>query len=50
VEAGPLAARTAGAVALGVLLTPLASILALIEPGLEKNSDCGKLLQEANPK
>lgn len=49
VEAGPLAARTAGAVALGVLLTPLAAILAFIDPGLEKDSDCAKLLQEAKP-
>jgi uncharacterized protein involved in outer membrane biogenesis len=49
VEAAPLAARAAGAVALGVLLTPLASILAFIEPGLEKDSDCAKLLQEAKP-
>jgi uncharacterized protein involved in outer membrane biogenesis len=49
VDAGALAARTAGAVALGALLTPLASILAFIEPGLEKDSDCAKLLQEAKP-
>lgn len=49
VEAGPLAARAAGAVALGVLLTPLAAILAFIEPGLEKDSDCAKLLQQATP-
>lgn len=46
VEAGPLAARAAGAVVLGVLLTPLASILAFIEPGLERDSDCVALLQE----
>jgi uncharacterized protein involved in outer membrane biogenesis len=43
-DAGPLAARGAGAVALGVLLTPLASILAFIEPGLERDSDCAALL------
>ncbi len=49
VEPGPLAARAAGAVALGALLTPLAAILAFIEPGLEKDSDCGKLLEEAKP-
>lgn len=49
VEAGPLAARAAGAIALGALLTPLASILAFIEPGLEEDSDCGKLLQQAAP-
>jgi hypothetical protein len=49
VEAGPLAARAAGAIALGALLTPLASILAFIDPGLEKDSDCGKLLEGAKP-
>lgn len=42
-------ARAAGAIALGVVLTPLASILAFIEPGLEKDSDCTALLN-ANPK
>lgn len=46
-DAGPLAARGAGAVALGVLLTPLASILAFIEPGLERDSDCAALLKQA---
>ncbi|WP_290817222.1 AsmA family protein [Ferrovibrio sp.] len=46
VDAGPLAARGAGAVALGVLLTPLASILAFIEPGLESDSDCAALLKQ----
>lgn len=46
VDAGPLAARGAGAVALGVLLTPLASILAFIEPGLERDSDCAALLRQ----
>lgn len=45
-DAGPLAARGAGAVALGVLLTPLASILAFIEPGLESDSDCAALLKQ----
>lgn len=49
VDPKALAARAAGAVALGALLTPLASILAFIEPGLEKDSDCAKLLQEATP-
>lgn len=45
-DAGPLAARSAGAVALGVLLTPLASILAFIEPGLESDSDCVGLVKQ----
>lgn len=46
VHAAPLVARGAGAVALGVLLTPLASILAFIEPGLEGDSDCAALLHQ----
>ncbi len=46
VDAAPLAARGAGAIALGVLLTPLASILAFIEPGLESDSDCAALLKQ----
>ncbi|QDO98857.1 AsmA family protein [Ferrovibrio terrae] len=46
VDAAPLAARGAGAIALGVLLTPLASILAFIEPGLETDSDCAALLKQ----
>jgi len=46
VDATSLAARGAGAIALGVLLTPLASILAFIEPGLETDSDCAALLKQ----
>ena len=46
VEAAPLGARAAGAVALGVLLTPLASILAFIDPGLAQDSDCAALMQQ----
>lgn len=46
VRAGPIAARAVGAVALGVVLTPLASILAFIEPGLARDSDCAKLMAE----
>jgi len=48
VEIGPLGARVAGAVLLGVLLTPLASILAFIDPSLTVDSDCSRLLVE-NP-
>lgn len=46
IDAAQLAARGAGAIALGVLLTPLASILAFIEPGLETDSDCAALLKQ----
>lgn len=46
IDAGAAAARGAGALALGVLLTPLASILAFIEPGLQQDSDCAALMEQ----
>jgi uncharacterized protein involved in outer membrane biogenesis len=46
VDKGPLVAKAGAAVALGALLTPLASILAFIDPGLAKDSDCNALLQQ----
>lgn len=45
INPAPIGARVAGAIALGALLTPLASILAFIEPGLQQDSDCVALLQ-----
>jgi len=39
--------QAAAAVALGVLLTPLASVLAFVDPGLAKDADCAALLAEA---
>lgn len=43
----PLAARGAGAVALGVLLTPVASLLALVAPSAgEDNVNCGALMKQ----
>jgi uncharacterized protein involved in outer membrane biogenesis len=46
-EAGPLALRVGAAVALGTLLTPVASLLALIDPGGAKDSNCGALVERA---
>ncbi|MCD6074376.1 MAG: AsmA family protein, partial [Rhodospirillales bacterium] len=46
VDKGALAARGAAAIALGALLTPIGSILAFIEPGLGKDSDCVTLVNE----
>jgi len=44
----PLAARGAGAVALGVLLTPAAALLALIAPSTgEEPNQCATLLEQA---
>jgi uncharacterized protein involved in outer membrane biogenesis len=34
---------------LGTLLTPVAAILAFIDPGLAKNADCSTLLAQASP-
>jgi uncharacterized protein involved in outer membrane biogenesis len=47
VDPGKLAELGAVAVALGTLLTPLASILAFVDPGLAKNKDCAASLAEA---
>jgi uncharacterized protein involved in outer membrane biogenesis len=47
IQARNTVAQAAAAVALGVLLTPLASVLAFVDPGLTKDADCGALLAEA---
>jgi uncharacterized protein involved in outer membrane biogenesis len=46
-DAGKAAGQTAGAVALGVVLTPLAAVLAFVDPGLAKDADCSSLQAEA---
>jgi uncharacterized protein involved in outer membrane biogenesis len=46
-ELGQAALRAGVAVALGVLLTPAASLLALIDPGTGKNSNCAALISTA---
>jgi uncharacterized protein involved in outer membrane biogenesis len=46
-ETGHVAKQTAEAVALGALATPLAAILAFVDPGLAKDADCSALLAEA---
>jgi uncharacterized protein involved in outer membrane biogenesis len=40
-------AQTGAALALGVVLTPLASVLAFVNPGLAHNADCAGLLAQA---
>ena len=49
VEAGGIIAQSGIAAALG-LLSPLASILAFIDPGLAKDANCGPLLADAQAK
>ncbi|CAM4177980.1 AsmA family protein [Bordetella muralis] len=47
VQVLPLAARGAGAVALGVLLTPVASLLALVAPSSgEEDKPCSEMMQQ----
>lgn len=46
VHVAPLAARGAGMVALGVLLTPAAGLLALIAPSANDENACGPLLEQ----
>ena len=46
-RAGNAVAQTAEAVALGVALTPLAAVLAFVDPGLAKDADCASLREEA---
>ena len=47
VRPGNTPGQVALATALGVLATPLASVLAFIDPGLAKDADCSALLAEA---
>lgn len=47
IQVGHAAAETAKAVAPGIALTPLASVLAFVDPGLAKDADCAALLAAA---
>jgi AsmA family protein len=47
VSAPALAKQGAVAVALGAVATPIAAVLAFIDPGLAKNADCSGLTQQA---
>jgi uncharacterized protein involved in outer membrane biogenesis len=47
VQPGKLAAQTAGAVALGTLLTPVAALLAFVDGGLAKDANCAALTAQA---
>jgi uncharacterized protein involved in outer membrane biogenesis len=48
IKADKLAEQVGEAVALGALLTPAASALAFIDPGLAKNKDCSTVLAQAD--
>jgi hypothetical protein len=45
---GNAVGQGAAAVALGTLLTPVAAVLAFIDPGLAKDANCSALLNEAH--
>jgi uncharacterized protein involved in outer membrane biogenesis len=47
VQPGKLAAQTGGAVALAVLLTPIAAVLAFVDGGLAKDANCAALIGQA---
>ena len=47
VSAGALAVRAGTAAVLGAVLTPAASALAFMEPGLAENAPCRQLIEEA---
>jgi AsmA family protein len=48
VNSGKLAEQGAVAAVLGTLLTPVASALAFIDPGLAKNKDCSSVFSQAD--
>ncbi len=47
IEARNPVAQAGGAVALGVLLTPVAAMLAFVDPGLARDTDCAALIAQA---
>jgi AsmA family protein len=47
IDTSHLAAQAVEAVAAGVVLTPIAAVLAFVDPGLTKDADCGALISEA---
>ena len=47
IQVGHAIAQAAEALAAGVVLTPLAAVLAFVDPGLTKDADCGALIAAA---
>jgi len=45
IQARNSVAQRAEAVALGVILTPVAAVLAFVDPGLAKDADCAALIE-----
>lgn len=49
VDAGKVAKQGAVAAAIGTVLTPLAAVIAFVDPGLAKDENCAALLEVAQP-
>jgi len=49
VQAGPIAAKAAAATALGVIATPFAALIPLLNFGTDDSNECAPLLKAANP-
>lgn len=49
VDAGKVAKQGAVAAAIGAALTPLAAVIAFVDPGLAKDTNCAALLNAAQP-
>lgn len=49
VDAGKVAKQGAVAAAIGAVLTPLAAVIAFVDPGLAKDENCAALLEVAQP-
>jgi AsmA family protein len=47
-SAPAVAAQSAAAVALGAVLTPVAAVLAFVDPGLARDADCADLVAQTN--
>lgn len=50
IDAGSTAKQGAVAAALGTLLTPVAAVIAFVDPGLAKDQNCSALIAEADSK
>ena len=46
-ELGPVVARVGAAIVLGIVATPIASLLPLVDPGDAKGASCGPLIEQA---
>ena len=50
IDVGSTIKQGAVAAALGTLLTPLAAVIAFVDPGLAKDQNCAQMIAEADSK